>query len=219
MPPEPSPVSNYDPRIDVYINKAKPFAQPILHHLRELVHKACPGVVETIKWSRPFFEYKGAILANISAFNEHCSFGFWGEEIGAVLREAKLVQDGGMGSLGRITKVSDLPPNKQMLALLKQATAFIDNGTYTSPIAARSKLNKVVKAPKPAPEVPTEFTQALKANKAASKVFAAFSPSCKREYTEWIAEAKREETRQKRIQQAIEWIAEGKQRHWKYQTS
>ena len=214
MPPIAKLDQNYDPRIDVYINKAKPFAQPILHHLRELVHKACPGVVETIKWSRPFFEYKGAILANISAFNEHCSFGFWGEEIGAVLREANIIQDGGMGSLGRITKVSDLPPNKQMLALLKQATTFIDNGTYTSPIAAR---HKVVKAPKPAPEVSAEFISALKANKAASKVFAAFSPSCKREYTEWIAEAKREETKQKRIQQAIEWISEGKQRNWKYQ--
>lgn len=218
MSPESShastPPSSYDPRIDLYINNAKPFAQPILHHLRELVHKACPNVAETIKWSRPFFEYKGSILANISAFNEHCSFGFWGEEIGAVLRQANIIQDGGMGSLGRVTKLTDLPPNKQMLSLLKQATAFIDQGTYTSPIAARKK---VVKAPKKAPAIPTEFTTALKANQAASKTFAAFSPSCQREYTEWIAEAKREETKQKRIQQAIEWIAEGKQRNWKYQ--
>jgi len=205
---------NFDPRIDAYIAKSRPFAQPILIHLRELVHKACPGVVESIKWSRPFFEYKGVILANVSAFNEHCSFGFWGEEIGAVLREANIVQDGGMGSLGRITTVKDLPSNKQMLALLKQAAAFIDSGNYTSPIAAR---NKVVKAPKAVLETPAELTQALKANKQAAKVFAAFSPSCKREYIEWIAEAKRPETRDKRITQAIEWIAEGKQRNWKYQ--
>ena len=101
-----SPTSTLDPRVDIYIAKSRPFAQPLLNHLRELVHKACPGVVETIKWSRPFFEYKGVILGNMSAFKEHCSFGFWGEEIGAVLREAKVVQDGGMGSLGRI------PPSK-----------------------------------------------------------------------------------------------------------
>ena len=205
---------SFDPRIDAYINKAKPFAQPILEHLRELVHKACPKVEETIKWSRPFFEYKGAILGNMSAFKEHCSFGFWGEEIGAVLREANVIQDGGMGSLGRITAVKDLPSNKQMLAFLKQATAFIDSGTYTSPIAAR---NKVVKAPAPPLETPAEFSQALKANKKAAAVFAAFSPSCKREYIEWIAEAKRPETRDKRIAQSIEWIAENKQRNWKYQ--
>ncbi len=205
-----------DARIDLYISKAKPFAQPILIHLRELIHKACPNVEETIKWSRPFFEYKGVILGNMSAFNEHCSFGFWGEEIGAVLRQANIVQDGGMGSLGRITSIKDLPSNKRMLDLLKQATAFIDNGQYTSPIAAR---NRVVKAPKPPVEnqIPPEFATALKASKKASAVFAAFSPSCKREYTEWIADAKRPETRDKRITQAIEWIAEGKQRNWKYQ--
>ena len=211
-----APETQTDPRFDLYIAKAKPFAQPILIHLRELVHKACPNVEESIKWSRPFFEYKGVILGNMSAFNEHCSFGFWGEEIGAVLREANIIQDGGMGSLGRITSIKDLPSNKQMLDLLKQATAFIDNGQYTSPITARSK---VVKAPKPPVEeqMPPEFATALKASKKASAAFAAFSPSCKREYTEWIAEAKRPETRDKRITQAIEWISEGKQRHWKYQ--
>ena len=214
MSPTNIATDNFDPRIDAYINKAKPFAQPILHHLRELVHKACPKVEETIKWSRPFFEYKGAILGNMSAFKEHCSFGFWGEEIGAVLREANVIQDGGMGSLGRITAVKDLPSNKEMLAFLKQATAFIDNGTYTSPIAAR---NKVVKVPKPQLETPAEFSQALKANKKAAAVFAAFSPSCKREYIEWITEAKRPETRDKRIAQSIEQIAENKQRNWKYQ--
>jgi len=212
---EARPNAKTEARIDLYISKAKPFAQPILIHLRELVHKACPNVEETIKWSRPFFEYKGVILANMSAFNEHCSFGFWGEEIGAVLREANVIQDGGMGSLGRITSVKDLPSNKQMLEFLRQATAFVDNGQYTSPIAAR---NKVVKAPKPSvDELPPEFAIALKANKKASTVFAAFSPSCKREYIEWIADAKRAETRDKRIATAVEWIAEGKQRNWKYQ--
>jgi len=206
-----NPTDTFDSRIDAYIAKSRPFAQPILIHLRELVHKACPTVVETMKWSRPFFEYKGVILGNMSAFNEHCSFGFWGEEIAAVLREANLLQPDAMGSLGRLTRVENLPAHKQMLSLLRQAAAFIDSGQYTSPIAAR---NKVVKAPKASVEEPPEFTKALKANK---KAYAAFSPSCKREYVEWIADAKRAETRDKRIATAIDWIGEGKQRNWKYQ--
>ena len=209
-----SPTETFNPRIDIYIAKAKPYAQPILEHIRQLVHKACPGVVETIKWSRPFFEYKGVILGNMSAFKEHCSFGFWGEEIAAVLREEKLLQPDAMGSLGRITRVEDLPSSKQMLSLLRQAVAFIDSGQYTSPIAARQR---VVKAPRPAIEAPPEFARALKANKKAAAVFAKFSPSCKREYVDWIADAKREETRHKRIATAVEWISEGKQRQWKYQ--
>ena len=208
------PTDAFDSRIDLYIAKARPFAQPILIHLRELVHKACPGVVETIKWSRPFFEYKGVILGNMSAFNEHCSFGFWGEEISAVLRDAKILQPDAMGSLGRLTRIEDLPANKQMLSSLRKAAAFIDSGQYTSPIAARQR---VVKAPTPPPEAPTEFTKALKANKRASAAFAAFSPSCKKEYVEWIADAKRAETRDKRISTAIDWISEGKQRNWKYE--
>jgi uncharacterized protein YdeI (YjbR/CyaY-like superfamily) len=203
-----------NPKVDAYFGKARPFAQPILWHLRGLIHKGCPGVDETIKWSRPFFEYKGKILCNISAFNEHCSFGFWGEEIGAVLREAKVVQDGGMGSLGRITTLKDLPSDKQMLGFIRQAKSFIDSGQYTSPIAAR---HKVVKAPKAPIEAPEDFFAALKKNKTAAKVFDAFSPSCKREYMEWITEAKRAETREKRIVNAVELIAEGKQRNWKYQ--
>jgi len=209
-----NPTDTFDPRVDAYIAKSKPFAQPILNHLRELVHKACPAVVETMKWSRPFFEYKGVILGNMSAFNEHCSFGFWGEEIAAVLREANLLQPDAMGSLGRLTRVEDLPAHKQMLSLLRQAAALVDSGQYTSPIAAR---NKVVKAPAAAIEAPPEFTKALKANKKAAVAFAAFSPSCKREYVEWIADAKRAETRDKRIATAIDWISEGKQRNWKYQ--
>jgi uncharacterized protein YdeI (YjbR/CyaY-like superfamily) len=208
-------MKNLEPRIDAYIAKSKPYAQPILDHIRELVHTACPEVVESIKWSRPFFEYKGVILGNMSAFKEHCSFGFWGEEISAVLRDAKVLQPDAMGSLGRLTSIKDLPPDKQMLSLLRQAAAFIDEGNYTSPIAAR---NKVVKAPVRAAEVPEEFTKALKANKKAGAVFAAFSPSCKKEYVEWIADAKRAETRDKRIATAIEWIGEGKQRNWKYQS-
>jgi uncharacterized protein YdeI (YjbR/CyaY-like superfamily) len=183
-------------------------------HLRELVHRGCPEVEETIKWSRPFFEYRGAILCNMSAFKEHCSFGFWGEEIGVVLREAKVLREDGMGSLGRITSVKDLPSDKLLLGWIRQAASLVDSGQYTSPIAAR---RKVVKPQKPALKTPAEFATALQRNKKAAAVFASFSPSCKREYTEWIADAKRPETRDKRITTAVEWIAEGKQRNWKYQ--
>jgi uncharacterized protein YdeI (YjbR/CyaY-like superfamily) len=208
---------NFDPKIDAYIAKSKPFAQPILIHIRELVHKACPSVEESIKWSRPFFTYRGAIVANMSAFKEHCSFGFWGEEIGAVLREAKALENGAMGSLGRITTIKDLPASKQMLAWIKQAVAFIDGGQYTSPIAARQRVQKATGTITKTPEPPAEFAKALQANKQAAAAFHAFSPSCKREYVEWITEAKRPETRDKRITTAVEWIAEGKQRNWKYQ--
>ncbi|HUA91481.1 MAG TPA: YdeI/OmpD-associated family protein [Terracidiphilus sp.] len=203
-----------NPKVDAYIAKSQPFAQPILRHLRELVHKGCPGVEETIKWGRPFFEYRGAILGNMSAFKEHCSFGFWGEEIGAVLREAKAARDGAMGSLGRITRLEDLPADKEMLGWVRQAARFVESGNFTSPIAAR---RKVVKPPKAAIEMPADFAAALKKNKKAAAGFEAFSPSCKREYLEWIVEAKRPETRDKRIGTAVEWIAEGKQRNWKYQ--
>ena len=209
-----SPTSSFDPRVDAYIAKARPFAQPILFEIRELVHKACPSVVETMKWSRPFFEYKSAIVGNMSAFNEHCSWGFWGEEISAVLREIDVLKPGAMGSLGRLTTVKDLPPKKQMIDVLKKAVGFIDRGEYTSPIAARQK---VVKAPAPPVKASPEFAKALNLNKQAAAVFAAFSPSCKKECVEWVADAKRPETRDKRIATAIEWISEGKQRNWKYQ--
>lgn len=203
-----------DPKVDAYINKAQPFAQPILEHLRTLMHKGCPGMVESVKWSHPFFLYRGTIVAHMAAFKEHCAFGFWGEEIGAVQREAGQVRDGSMGTLGRITSAKDLPPDKVMLGWVREAAAFIDRGQHTSPITAR---RKVVKPPKPEVRASPEFAAALKRNKKAAAVFEAFSPSCKREYVDWIAEAKRDETRTKRIAQAVEWIAEGKQRNWKYQ--
>jgi uncharacterized protein YdeI (YjbR/CyaY-like superfamily) len=206
--------ASMNPKVDAYIDKAQPFAQPILEHLRKLMHKGCPDVEEAIKWSMPFFVYKGAILANMAAFKAHCAFGFWGKEMTAVLHEAKVASGDAMGTLGRISSVKDLPPEKLMLGWIRQAAGSIDDGTYVSPIAAR---NKVMKAPRAQSAIAPEFAAALKKNKKAAAVFEAFSPSCKREYVDWIAEAKREETRDKRIAQAVEWIAEGKQRNWKYQ--
>jgi uncharacterized protein YdeI (YjbR/CyaY-like superfamily) len=205
---------NRNPKIDAYIARAAPFAQPVLIHLRGLIHKACPDVVEEMKWSRPFFSHGGLLLCNLSAFKAHCSFGFWGAEIGKVLQADGVVQEGGMGSFGRITSVKDLPADKVMLGYLRQAVALIDSGQGENRMVA---ARRVVKAPKPAVETPSAFAVALKKNKAANKVFEAFSPSCKREYVEWIADAKRDETRERRIAQAVDWIAEGEQRNWKYQ--
>ncbi len=210
------PTKNANPNVDAYIAKAQPFAQPIMSRLRKLVHEGCPGVEETIKWGMPFFEYRGAILCNMSAFKQHCRFGFWGKEIGEVLRAAKAPRNHSADSLGRITGVESLPSDKQMIDWVRQAAAFIESGNYTSPIAARNQAAKT-KPKKPTVKMTPAFTAALKKNKKAAAVFAEFSPSAKREYIEWIADAKRPETRGKRIATAIEWIAQGKQRNWKYQ--
>ncbi len=198
-----------NPKVDAYIEKSAPFAQPILHHMREMFHKACPEAVEEIKWSMPFFVYKGQMMANIAAFKQHCSLGFLGPAMREVLKKDGLERDNGMGSLGKITSIRDLPSNKKLTEYIVQAAALIDDGAKV--------MSRPKKAPKPVAEVPAELTAALKKNKAAAKVFAEFSPSCKREYVEWITEAKRQETKEKRIAQAVEWIAEGKQRNWKYQ--
>jgi uncharacterized protein YdeI (YjbR/CyaY-like superfamily) len=199
---------NFDPRIDTYINKSAAFAQPILEHLRELVHKTVPDIEESIKWSMPFFTYKGQMFGNIAAFKAHCSFGLFGKAMRDQLKKDGYDSDG-MGSLGKLTTIKDLPSNKVLVGYIKQAAAFIDDGAKT--------MSRTKKAATPAPELPAELVAALKKNKAAAKVFADFSPSCKREYAEWITEAKRAETKEKRIAQAVEWIAEGKQRNWKYQ--
>lgn len=209
----------FDPRIDAYIAKAQPFAQPILEHLRQLLHKAVPQIEETIKWSHAFFEYRGRTLANMAGFKQHCSLGFWGQEMTAALRDAGILQEGAMGSLGRISSREQLPSDKQLVALFKLAAAFIDKGEYTSVMAGRGKQQEsMARAAKPPLVTPPDLAAALKANPAAEQAFAEFSPSCRREYIEWLTEAKREETRQRRLAQAVAMIAEGKQRHWKYQS-
>jgi uncharacterized protein YdeI (YjbR/CyaY-like superfamily) len=200
----------FDPRVDAYIEKAAPFAQPILAHLRKLMHQACPHATETIKWSMPFFMQQGIVLSSMAAFKQHCAFGFWGPEMKKVLAKDGLKASYGMGSLGRITGLDSLPSDRVLLAYMSQAADFVESGQRTKSI---DRSRKSVKKPVP---VPPELRAALKKNKMATKVFAEFSPSCKREYVDWIAEAKRPETKQKRIKQAVEWIAQGKQRNWRY---
>lgn len=203
-------MSHRDPRVDAYIAKAAPFAQPILEHVRAVVHEACPGAEETIKWGMPSFVHGGGILCGMAAFKAHASFGFWKHAL--VVGEDGADEGGervGMGSFGKLTAVRDLPAKKQLVAYVKKAAALNAQGVKAVP--ARKTA-----AAKPAPVPTPGFAAALRRNKAAGTAFKAFPPSHQREYVDWIAEAKREETRDRRIAQAIEWIAEGKQRNWKY---
>jgi uncharacterized protein YdeI (YjbR/CyaY-like superfamily) len=197
--------------VDAYINKAAPFAQPILEYLREVVHAGAPGVVEEMKWSRPFFVYEGVILGNISAFKAHCSFGLWGPEVGEVLKKEGAAQDNGMGTFGKVTSVKDLPARAKLVSYVKLAAKAIADGERTK---AWSRP-RVVKAEA---EVPEALAAALKKNKTAAKKFEAMTAGARREYCQWIGEAKREETREKRAATAVEWIAEGKSRNWKYES-
>ena len=197
--------------MDAYIEKAVPFAQPVLAHLRKLMHKACPRATEAVKWGMPFFLQEGIILGNMAAFKQHCTFGFWGPEMQKTLAKDGFISSEAMGSLGRITGLKDLPGDDLLLAYMNQAAELVESGQRTKSIVGRPK------AAKPDVEVPEELAAALKRNKVAAKVFAGFSPSCQREYTAWIAGAKGVETRQRRLTQAMEWIAEGKSRNWKYE--
>jgi uncharacterized protein YdeI (YjbR/CyaY-like superfamily) len=195
-----------DPRVDAYIERSAPFARPILAHIRKVVHAGCPDVEEAMKWSAPHFMYKG-MLCGMASFKEHCAFGFW---------KASLVKDSGngatadgMGQFGRITSLADLPPAKKLEGLVRKAAALNDEGVKAPP---RRKT-----APRPALRTPPDLQKALGANRKALAAFQAFSPSHRREYIEWITDAKGQETRQRRLAAALEWIAEGKSRNWKYE--
>ena len=193
-----------DPRVDAYIAGALPFARPILTHLREVIHKACPDAVETIKWSRPFFEHKGRMFAALGAFKAHASLILWrmGESGGITSRERD-----GMGDFGKIASLADLPADAEVIAAVRDAMEAIETGK-----PARAK-----KAPRPELPVPDELAAALAEAPGAKAVFDGFSPSQRRDYNEWIGEAKRPETRAARVAQAVEWLFEGKTRNWKYQ--
>ncbi len=193
-----------DPRIDAYIASAPEFAQPILAHLRAIVHNACPEVEETMKWSRPHFEYHG-LLCGMSAFKEHCAMGFWK---GSLLFP-DMAEKEAMGHFGRITSVKDLPSKKTIAGIVKQAMKLNEDGVATPARAAAKAAPRTL-------EVPDYFLAALSKNKAAQASFDAGSPSFRREYVDWIVEAKAEATRLRRMEQAIEWLAEGKSRNWKY---
>ncbi|CAN5593978.1 YdeI family protein [soil metagenome] len=198
-----------EPRIDAYIEKSAEFAKPVLQHIRKLVHKACPGIEENIKWSMPFFDYKGASVCNMASFKQHCSFGFWKAALmkdpeGIFNKEGK----NAMGQFDRIISLKDLPADKILIAYIKEA-AMLNEAGIKMPAKPKAAVKEI--------PVPEELTAALKKNKKAQAVFEKFPPSHKKEYIQWISEAKTEPTRDKRIAAAIEWIAEGKGRNWKYE--
>jgi uncharacterized protein YdeI (YjbR/CyaY-like superfamily) len=192
-----------DPRVDAYIAKSADFAKPILTHIRDVVHSACPEAEETMKWSAPFFMYRGGMMCHMAAFKAHVALGFWK---GALIVDRE--KDGSRGEFGRLESVKDLPPKKELAGYIKRAMALNDEGV---------KVPKKKPGTKPELAVPPELSAALAKNRKARSAFDAFPPSHRREYCEWVAEAKRAETRATRVEQAVEWIAEGKSRNWKYQ--
>jgi len=199
-----------DKRIDAYIAKSADFAKPILTHFRSLVHKACPEVEETMKWSFPHFDYKGSMMCSMASFKQHCAVGFWKASL---LSDAKKLIDKAkteeaMGHLGKITSLKDLPKDTVLLKYIKEAMKLNDEGIKLSTKAKPAAKKDLV--------IPIYFTAALKKNKAALKTFEGFSYTNKKEYVEWVTGAKTEETRHSRLTAALEWMSEGKIRHWKY---
>jgi uncharacterized protein YdeI (YjbR/CyaY-like superfamily) len=201
-------MATQDSRIDAYIAKSADFAKPILNHFRKLVHTACPEVEETIKWGMPFFQYKG-MLCHMAAFKEHCAFGFWKGDL--LFKQNKKIEnkrEEAMGHLGRVTSISDLPKEKALIALIKEAAKLNDAG-IESPSKRKTAEKKELM-------IPDYFTSTLKKNRKAAATFEKFSYSHRKEYVNWVTEARTEETRKKRLHTAMEWLAEGKSRHWKY---
>lgn len=196
--------------IDAYISKSADFAKPILNHIRELVHKTCPDVEEKMKWSFPHFDYKGEMMCSMAAFKQHAVFGFWKASL---MKDPVLVEtaksEAAMGHLGRLTSVKDLPADKKMIAWIKEAMLLNDKGIK---LAAKPKA-----ADKKELIIPDYFITALAKNKKAKQVFEGFAYSHKKEYVQWITEAKTEDTRNKRMATALEWLNEGKSRNWKYE--
>ena len=192
-----------DPRVDAYIARQAEFARPILTHLRGVLHEACPDCEETLKWSMPSFLYKGKILAGFAAFKAHATFGYWND---SMLRQEEKSRSA-MGQFGRLTSLDDLPPRATLVELTRKSMALIETGA--KPPRATAK--------KPPFTVPQDLRAAIDAVPAARTTFDNFPPSCQRDYVEWVTEAKRDETRAKRLATTVEWLAEGKKRHWKYE--
>ncbi|MRX11185.1 hypothetical protein GJ697_25500 [Pseudoduganella sp. FT25W] len=193
-----------DPRVDAYIAKSADFAQPILEHLRAVVHETCPEVEETMKWSFPHFMYKG-MMCSMASFKAHCAFNLWKAE----LLMADEVKREAMGHFGRITSVKDLPSKKILASYIKQAMKLNDDGV-SAPARAKPATPRAL-------QIPDDLLAALDAVPGARAHFDSFSPSKQRDYAEWLTEAKTETTRARRREQAVEWIAEGKARNWKYE--
>ncbi len=200
-----------DPRIDTYIDASAPFARPILTRIREVVHDACPDVEETLKWRFPHFMYRG-MLCSMAAFKKHCAFAFWKGAL--VVGESAGTAGDAMGQFGRLESLDDLPSKAILTGYIRKAMHLNEEGVSKSkPGAAAAKSGAKTKKPV---AIPNDLQSALRRDSAARTAFANFSPSQQRDYIEWLTEAKREETRKRRLETAIEWISEGKTRNWKY---
>lgn len=209
-----------DARIDARIAAASPELRPIVEYLRDLVHEAVPEATETIKWGHPFFELNGTILANMGIFKRHCAFGFWSKTMTEHLTADGLTPTEGAGSIGRITRMEDLPSRKKLLGYMRTAADHIRKGIAQSPMQTRGASKRGpdgAASSKPAIPMPPLFAQALANSPAATQTFANFPVSCRREYLAWITEARREETRARRIQQTIAQLEEGKRHNWQYE--
>lgn len=202
--------SSYHPAITAYIEKAEPFAQPILHYLRDIIHQVCPEVEEKMKWSFPHFDYLGEMMCSMAAFKKHCAFGFWK----AALLESSFLQMEGnektaMGDFGKLTKLEDLPPKNILVQIISAAKGLNEAGIKIPKKISKNEKNELA--------TPDDFHQLLLQNPIALSVFEKFPYSHRKEYLQWFDDAKTTPTRQKRMAQALEWISEGKGRNWKYQ--
>jgi uncharacterized protein YdeI (YjbR/CyaY-like superfamily) len=190
-----------DPRVDAYIAKAEPFAKPILTRFRKAVHAGCPEVTETLKWSVPHFDYKG-VLGGMAAFKAHCRVGFWKQ---ALLTSAPKTSQ--KWPMANVASLADMPDERTLTKMAKEAAALNEAGV---------KVKRTAKA-RPALVAPAGMLAAIKADKKAWAAWQAFSPSARRDYVECITEAKSDATRDRCLETAVEWIAEGKRRNWKYE--
>jgi uncharacterized protein YdeI (YjbR/CyaY-like superfamily) len=200
-----------DPRVDAYVAKSAPFARPVLLHLRAVVHAAVPDVEETIKWGFPHF-MKDGIVCSFAAFKAHCAFSLWKGR--KVLGEE--ASGGAMGQFGRIASVADLPPRAELVRIVRQAAALNAPGAK-APRAAAARAPARPRKPRPEAKVPPDLAAALRKDAKARATFEGFPPSARRDYVDWIVEAKAAETRARRLAQAVAWMAEGKRRNWKYE--
>lgn len=192
-----------DARIDAYLDRAQPFAQAILTRVRERVHAVLPEIEETVKWSAPAYTLGGKIILITAAFKSHAAINFWrGQEI----RDG--ANEDGMGQFGKLKSIGDLPPDGELDALIRKAAEL----AHSAPTPRKTKHQ-----PKPAPEMHPDFAAALDRSAKAKAALESFPPSARRDYLEWVADAKQDDTRAKRIATAVEWLSEGKRRNWKYE--
>jgi uncharacterized protein YdeI (YjbR/CyaY-like superfamily) len=201
-------MEQYDSRIDAYIDKSAEFAKPVLEYIRQVVHEASPLISETVKWGMPFFDYKGPVC-NMAAFKQHCAFGFWRSSLikdqYGILNSA---DEPAMGSFGRLTSIADLPSKEILIDYIQQGVALNEKGIKPPPKKAPAVKAELV--------IPDYFTAYLAPHLRAREVFDGFSYSNKKDYVEWVTEAKTDATRQKRLETSVEWLTEGKTRMWKY---